>query len=162
MEMTMQELKELIEQLELKNKKLEEQLGFEQDKREFVEKCFVDMKKLFVNVERKLELMMALPGPGILAEKDVQWVVNSKGELGVKVRDQYFFAYKGESLVYGKYEDLRSDGVCLADEQGQQMSVRPIKKREFGEVIEAPDGVDVGDSDEWILLPQAPEELWQN
>lgn len=60
---------------------------------------------------------------------DVQWVVNSLGELGVCIQGEYFFLYKGESLQYGM---LAQDGVAM-DDYGRQMLVRPVGKREFGE-----------------------------
>lgn len=46
---------------------------------------------------------------------DVEWVVNDMGELGVKIKDQFFFLYKGESYKGGDW-------------------YRPVFKREFGEV----------------------------
>jgi hypothetical protein len=51
------------------------------------------------------------------------WIVNSLGELGVKVGDKFYFMYKGESLVYTE----------LSKEDGIHMMWRPIGKREFGE-----------------------------
>ena len=45
----------------------------------------------------------------------VQWVVNEIAELGVKIGDQFFFLYKGESYLGGSMW-------------------RPVFKREFGEV----------------------------
>jgi len=55
-----------------------------------------------------------------LGTKDVRWVVNSDGELGVEINGRYFFLYKGESIEY-RYK-------C-----GASLMVRPVEKREFGE-----------------------------
>ena len=52
------------------------------------------------------------------------WVVNDIGELGVRIGGRCFFLYKGESLEYG--DDKHDDGST--------MMVRPVFKREFGEV----------------------------
>lgn len=54
---------------------------------------------------------------------DVEWIVNDNAELGVKIGDQFFFLYKGESLEYkdGKHDD------------GTPIMWRPVGKREFGE-----------------------------
>lgn len=59
----------------------------------------------------------------MLTAEDVQWVVNDNAELGVKIGDQFFFLYKGYSLVYS--EGLHDDGT--------QMMWRPVGKFEFGE-----------------------------
>jgi len=58
-----------------------------------------------------------------LTADDVQWVVNDNAELGVKIGNQFFFLYKGDSLQYdtGKHDD------------GVPMRWRPVGKREFGE-----------------------------
>lgn len=80
-------------------------------------------------------------------ERDhVDWVVNDIGELGVKVGDEYYFMYKGSSLIYKNPEGMK---------------VRPIGKREFGECchpINYKDPTKIGtvsldDSDEWEDLP---------
>lgn len=54
---------------------------------------------------------------------NIEWVVNDNAELGVKVGDDYHFLYKGNSIIYkdGKHDD------------GTQMHVRTVGKREFGE-----------------------------
>ena len=64
--------------------------------------------------------------------KDVQWVVNSLGELGVCIDGEYFFLYKGRSLQYGTEGDKDQDGVAV-DDYGKQMLVRPVGNGEFGE-----------------------------
>lgn len=87
-----------------------------------------------------------------ISAEDVEWVVNDSAELGVKLGDQFFFLYKGRSLVYetGKHDD------------GKPMYWRPVFKREFGECcnpINYSDPRKIGkvsldDSDEWKELPQ--------
>ena len=73
------------------------------------------------------------PAPlGGLTEDDVEWVVNDIAELGVKIGQQFFFCYKGGSLVYGERGGETENGVCLHDD-GTPMMVRPVGKREFGE-----------------------------
>lgn len=53
----------------------------------------------------------------------VEWVVNDKAELGVKIGGQFFWLYKGSSFVYehGTHDD------------GSPIMWRPVGKREFGE-----------------------------
>lgn len=68
-----------------------------------------------------------------MMECDVQWIVNSLGELGVKIGSQCFFLYKGESLEYGLKGYSVKDGVCLHS-NGTPMRYRIVGKREFGEV----------------------------
>jgi hypothetical protein len=57
--------------------------------------------------------------------KDVEWIVNQNGELGVKIEDQFFFLYKGESLEYLEGDD--------------DMLYAPVRKREFGECCISPE-----------------------
>jgi len=58
-----------------------------------------------------------------VTEEQVEWVVNDNAELGVKIGNQFFWLYKGRSLVYenGKHDD------------GTPILWRPVGKREFGE-----------------------------
>lgn len=92
-----------------------------------------------------------------LRESDVQWIVNSLGELGVMIHGQAFFLYKGESLQYDDPSD-ETDGPLLM--------YRPVFKREFGECchpINYADPAKIGtvslsDSDEWRPLPEPPKE----
>jgi hypothetical protein len=91
-----------------------------------------------------------------LRESDVQWIVNSLGELGVMIHGQAFFLYKGGSL---QYEDPANET------DGPALMYRPVFKREFGECchpINYADPTKVGtvslsDSDEWRPLPEPPE-----
>lgn len=88
-----------------------------------------------------------------LSDEDVEWIVNDNAELGVKIGNQFFFCYKGHSLVYetGKHDE------------GEQMFWRPIGKREFGECIHPINyqnprligEVDVDDGNEWFAVPPA-------
>ena len=55
---------------------------------------------------------------------DVIWVVNSIGELGVKIGDRFFFCYKGGSLEYTTESD-----------DGEPLKWRRVGKREFGETV---------------------------
>jgi hypothetical protein len=59
-----------------------------------------------------------------LRSTDVEWIVNSDGDLGVKIGDQFFFLYKGESFMYGenRHPTQHSDKYRIVD------------KREFGEL----------------------------
>lgn len=89
-----------------------------------------------------------------LRADDVQWIVNDLAELGVMIRGQAFFLYKGHSLVYKEAKH---------DETGEPMRYRPVFKREFGECahpINYDDPTLIGtvsldDSDEWRVLPPA-------
>jgi hypothetical protein len=99
----------------------------------------------------------------------VEWVVNDIAELGVKIGDQFFFLYKGYSLVYGdsEFESERpKDGIAKHDD-GTPMHWRPVGKREFGECCHPVNYEDLrkcgqphyigtvrlDDSDEWKPLP---------
>ena len=57
-----------------------------------------------------------------LVAEDVKWVVNSLGELGVRIGNRMFFLYKGHSLEYSSPSD---------------MLWREVGKREFGETANA-------------------------
>ena len=54
-----------------------------------------------------------------ITKEDVTWIVNNKGELGVKIGNCFFFMYKSEPLEY-----TEDDGPTM---------YRRVGKREFGE-----------------------------
>lgn len=101
------------------------------------------------------------PAPINLSADDVQWIVNDNAELGVKIGEQFFFCYKGHSLVY--QSELHDNG--------SQMYWRPVFKREFGECVHPVNWkeirefghektigtVSLDDSDEWQPLPEPPK-----
>lgn len=105
-----------------------------------------------------------------LKSNDVEWVVNDLAELGVKIGDQFFFLYKGTSLVYGELDPdptipfvhEESDSK-VGYSEGDRMKWRHVFKREFGECahpINYDDPTKIGtvslnDCDEWQDLPAA-------
>lgn len=101
----------------------------------------------------------------ILHEDEVEWVVNDIAELGVKIGDQFFFCYKGRSLVYDPEEGHEQDDPRVGYREGDRMKWRPVFKREFGECIHPINLVEpskIGtvsydDSDEWRDLPSEPK-----
>ena len=106
-----------------------------------------------------------------LRDKDVEWVVNDNAELGVKIGEQFFWLYKGRSLVYGKDISDTAGGVVLHDDGKTPMRWRPVFKYEFGECCHPVNyedlrlcghphrigTVSLDDSDEWQPLPTPPE-----
>lgn len=100
-----------------------------------------------------------------LTEDQVEWIVNDIAELGVKIGDQFFFLYKGSSLVYGSDEKSRAAGIALNEDTDPPTphKWRPVFKREFGECahpINREDPTKIGtvsldDSDDWKPLPAA-------
>ena len=100
-----------------------------------------------------------------LTADDVEWVVNDIAELGVKIGDQFFFLYKGASLVYGTDEASQAAGVSLNEDVDPPTphKWRPVFKREFGECAHPINyndprligTVSLDDSDEWRDLPPA-------
>src|SRR5690606_19413145 len=58
--------------------------------------------------------------------EDVRWVVNDMGELGVEIRNQVFFCYKGKSLSYDVPTHCDGDPILY----------RKVGKREFGETVQ--------------------------
>lgn len=87
----------------------------------------------------------------------VEWVVNSLGELGVKVGDDFQWLYKGHSL---RYEDPTHTDVGDKRES-QPMLWRLVGKREFGECCHPVNyddptkwgTVDVNDGLDWKPIP---------
>lgn len=116
-------------------------------------------------MERAANALLDMPSARAinLRDEDVEWVVNDIAELGVKIGNQFFWLYKGHSLVYGTEDDPeRKDGICLHD-NGKPMHWRPVGKREFGECCHPVNykdpsqwgTVSLDDSDEWKPLPAA-------
>lgn len=73
-----------------------------------------------------------------LEAEEPNWVVNDIGELGVTIHGRAFFLCKGCSLEYG---------IEPCEESGKVMKMRPVGKREFGEVCHPIDW--------WRLSPQS-------
>lgn len=98
-----------------------------------------------------------------LSAEQVEWVVNDTAELGVKIGEQFFWLYKGNSLVYGASADTQRDDIAIHD-NGKPMHWRPVFKREFGECCHPINHADysrigtvsLDDSDEWKPLPASP------
>ena len=103
--------------------------------------------------------------PFHLEDNDVEWVVNDIGELGVKIGQQFFFLYKGESLQY--------DGLHDEDENGERkpMRWRHVYKREFGECCHPTEQLKLagrttlddfpaayGSAEDWHDMPTPPSE----
>jgi len=116
----------------------------------------------------------AQPGADVVLTEDrVEWVVNDIAELGVKIGNQFFFLYKGHSLVYGQDSSDVIDGVAVNHDADPPIKHhwRPVFKREFGECCHPVNyedlrqcghphkwgTVSLGDSDEWKPLPAAPQ-----
>lgn len=71
------------------------------------------------------EKLLASNVDGLVLEPgNVEWVVNSIAELGVKIGNQFFFMYKARSLVY--------------DREDTEILWRHCYKREFGETVTVP------------------------
>lgn len=116
--------------------------------------------------ERCAEIGNAPLKPG-----DVEWVVNDLAELGVKIGDQFFFLYKGESLVYGWLNPDPTKPPTHEDEScslvgyntGDPMRWRYVWKREFGECCHPINRdnpkligtVSYADGGDWFDLPAA-------
>ena len=112
-----------------------------------------------------------VPSEARLRADQVEWVVNDLAELGVKIGDQFFFLYKGTSLVYGALEPdptkppIHEEGgdPLVGYKAGDPMRWRHVRKREFGECafpINYDDPTKIGtvsydDGDDWSDLPAA-------
>lgn len=102
----------------------------------------------------------------MLKPEQVEWVVNDLAELGVKIGDQFFWLYKGSSLVYGTDDKSRAAGVALNEDTDPPTKHmwRPVFKREFGECAHPINHADysrigtvsLDDSDDWKEMPSAP------
>ena len=79
-----------------------------------------------------------------------EWVVNSLGELGVKIDGRFFFLYKGESIEYGA-DELHDEDIN-GFSGSEPMMVRPVFKREFGETCHPAKPVHKSDSHEWQVM----------
>jgi len=58
----------------------------------------------------------------LIKDSDVEWVVNTHSDLGVKIKNRFFFLYKGESLEYS--------GNPYPEECDRW---RPVERRKFDE-----------------------------
>lgn len=115
--------------------------------------------------EHHFEMSNMPPLVARLRPEQVEWVVNDIAELGVKIGDQFFWLYKGRSLIYGDDQKSRDAGVALNEDTDPptRHMWRPVFKREFGECChpvnyEDPTKwgtVSLDDSDEWKPLPAA-------
>ncbi len=92
--------------------------------------------------------------PPLLSKNDIQWVVNDRAELGIKIGNQFFWLYKGDSLVYdsGKHDD------------GTPIRWRLVDKHEFGECCHPvhlqtiPERYTEGDGWQPLPTPEKPED----
>jgi hypothetical protein len=82
----------------------------------------IDMAEKLAVATRDLEMANLKAQTRTLSDDEVIWVVNDLGELGVKIGNQCFFLYKGESLEYKGTPD-----------EGSPRKYRLVGKREFGE-----------------------------
>ncbi len=86
-----------------------------------------------------------------LTKEEVEWVVNSSAELGVRIGGRCFFLYKGHSLVYTETPGYGRERHI----DGSPMMVRLVKKREFGECAHPTDwegGEKYTHGEDWTLL----------
>jgi hypothetical protein len=82
------------------------------------------LKQAISNVENYVPTPKGVDEPvAVIEPKEVQWIVNNLGELGVLIHGQAFFLYKRDSIQYDTY--------------GEVNAYRPVEKREFGETVRA-------------------------
>ncbi|GGE18512.1 hypothetical protein GCM10011390_42110 [Aureimonas endophytica] len=133
-------------------------MGFLDGSRAVIARLEAERDALAAEVERLRECVEQAE---TLSAEQVEWVTNDAAELGVKVRDQFFFLYKGRSLVYGALDP--DPTVPPVHDDGTPMHWRPVFKREFGECAhpinyEDPKligKVSLDDSEDWKPLPAA-------
>lgn len=87
----------------------------------------------------------------MLKPEAVQWVVNDSAELGVKIGDQFFWFYRGSSLIYasGVHDNGLTMHWRLAGCHEFGPACRPTRFYEPGSTI--PD--QYRDGDGWMPLP---------
>lgn len=68
-----------------------------------------------------------------LRSTDVEWILNDQGEIGVKIGEQFFFCYKGNSFMY--------DTMI----EGEKLTYRLVGKRELDEMLSIHSQMDVED-----------------
>jgi len=79
----------------------------------------------------------------MLRSTDVEWIINDHGELGVKIGAQYFFLWRGHSLMYtGEYDD-------------DPKQYRRVQKVEFGESLHTPMKNFFEMTDGWVHMVHA-------
>lgn len=69
-----------------------------------------------------------------LESEEPLWIVNTLGELGVRVNGRCFFIYKGDNIEYGNIgetQEERREELCHDDDS--LILYRAVGKREFGE-----------------------------
>lgn len=72
-----------------------------------------------------------------LDREDVEWVVNESGDIGVKIGEQFFFCYKGESYCH----------------IGDKFVWRNVRKREVGETLRVEGYEPIRDDNNQLINP---------
>lgn len=60
------------------------------------------------------------------------WIVNSLGELGVRIGSKCYFLYKGDNI---EYDDSTHEEDASGFSAGEPIMWRRVFKREFGECV---------------------------